>query len=377
MQFPNITHIDEFKSHICHQEEIREMVIGDDLTSFCYMISAPDTFNTAWARECRGIVFNNKSGAVVARPLHKFFNVNEREQTQLHALDWTKVVRVMDKLDGSMIHTVANENGVRLKSKKSFNSDVALAATDWLNSAVGENTRKFCSHVVERNCTAIFEWTSPTARIVVYYPQEELRLLHIRNNMTGEYLDKEIITSLVKEFNISAVTEPTFNVPAEKLGEHLIELAKTVEGIEGWIVQFENGDMVKLKTDWYLKRHHVMTFMRERDVAEMALNEELDDVKSTLVGEGVDIAQILEIESRVLSDLRHLVSRVSELVEKDKHLERKDFAIKHKNCAEFGLMMTMFSGKEANFKQFFIKYLLKEKFSLKQLNLLQSIGEIE
>jgi len=40
-------------------------------------------------------------------------------------------------------------------------------------------------------------------------------------------------------------------------------------------------------------------------------------------------------------------------------------------------MMTMFSGKEANFKQFFIKYLLKEKFSLKQLNLLQSIGEIE
>lgn len=377
MQFPNITHIDQLLHEVGAQEEIREMFLDENMSSFCYMIAAQDTFNTAWARECRGIVFDIRTGAVIGRPLHKFFNVNEREETQLSKIDWTKVVRVMDKRDGSMIHTVITPTGVRLKSKKSLVSDVAKAATRWINSPAGDNTRELCSHLANRNCTGIFEWTAPDARIVVYYPKEELCLLHVRHNVTGEYLDHQIIKSLAEQFNVAVVDEPSFDVPKEKLGQHLLELAKTIEGIEGWIVQFESGEMVKLKTDWYLKRHHAMTFLRERDIAELAVNEELDDIKSTLIGEGVDIAEILNIESKVLAELRELISKVESLFEQDKHLERKDFAIKNKNCAEFGLLMNKFSGKDPDFKGFFIKNLLKEKFSLRQLNLLQSVGEIE
>jgi RNA ligase len=377
MQFPNITHVEQLQYEVGEQEEIRKMLLEEDIISFCYMIAAQDTFNTSWARECRGIVFNNKSGAVIGRPLHKFFNVNEREETLLSKVDWTKVVRVMDKRDGSMIHTVITPDGVRLKSKKSLTSDVAISATRWFNSEAGANVRSLCSHLADKNCTAIFEWTAPDARIVLYYPQEELRLLHVRHNVTGEYYSSESIKSLSAEFNIGVVDEPAFDVPKEKLGQHLVELAKTVEGIEGWIVQFEDGEMVKLKTEWYLKRHRTMTFLRERDIAELAISEQLDDIKSVLTGEGVNIDEIINIEARVLASLRELISRVELAFEQDKHLERKDFAIKNKEHLEFGLLMNKFSGKDPDFKGFFIKNLLKDQFSLRQLNLLQSIGEVE
>jgi hypothetical protein len=93
-----ITEVEEFRELVKCKEEIREAHIGHGCTSFCYMVSGPDTFDSAAARECRGIVFDGPD--VVGRPLHKFFNVNEREETLLKNLDWSKVVRVMDKRDG-------------------------------------------------------------------------------------------------------------------------------------------------------------------------------------------------------------------------------------------------------------------------------------
>lgn len=98
----NISCLDEFRSHIAHKEEIREANIGDDCISFCYIVSSDSTFDDAWSRECRGIVFDKTSGRVIGRPLHKFFNVGERESTRVENLDWSKVVRVADKRDGCL-----------------------------------------------------------------------------------------------------------------------------------------------------------------------------------------------------------------------------------------------------------------------------------
>src|ERR1039458_559583 len=179
-----ITNIDEFRKQIAHKEEIRENDLGRGLTSFCYMIAGDGTFDNFEARECRGIVF--KDGKVVGRPIHKFFNVNERKSTRVENLDWSKVVRVMDKRDGSMIHTAIERYAetsaysgltpkkpfVWLKSKKSFESDVARAAWFWLLR--NDNVRAMIDYITAVDCTLIFEWTAPDARIVLYYPEAEL-----------------------------------------------------------------------------------------------------------------------------------------------------------------------------------------------------------
>lgn len=366
----------EFRARVGHKEEIREIDLGRGLVTFCYMIAAESTFDDAWSRECRGIVFDTTTGGVVARPLHKFFNVNERPATHIDALDWSRVSRVMDKRDGSMIHTVAVNNGVsfRFKSKKSIESDVARAAWAWANaSSAGERILALCDEAVHQGMTAIFEWTAPTARIVLPYTEPALHLLHIRENLTGRYLSRPDLAVFSAGFKVPLVEEfDGYGSFAE-----LVERAGVAEGIEGWVVQMDDGEMVKLKTAWYLKRHRAMTFLRERDIAQLVLDEGLDDLKSMLVGDGVDIEPILTVENRVLTELREIASTVESDYLADASLDRKSFAIKHKQHPYFGLLMSRYSGKEPPFKDHFGRHLLRERYGLEPLNLVETVAEIE
>lgn len=371
----NIKSLNEFRSNVISKEEIRENSIGKNLNSFCYMISSEETFNDAWARECRGIVFNSNTGHVVSRPLHKFFNVNEREETRVENLDWSKVTRVMDKRDGSMIHTVITDDGFKLKSKKTFDSDVAKAATAWLETQEGNSARRVCQYAASNNLTAIFEWTSPDARIVLFYPEKKLTLLHIRDNVTGEYFPHHKLELIKQITNVDLVLNLVTKYGIS--GTDLLKQAQSEENIEGWIVQFEDGNMVKIKTKWYLERHRAMTFLRERDIAESVLNESIDDLKSLLVTENVNIDEILQIEVRVLHEICKLTLDVNSIFETDKHLSRKDFAIKHTGSPIFGLLMAKFTGKEPDVKGFFERTMLKDMFSLRQLALFPSVAEVE
>jgi RNA ligase len=311
---------------------------------------------------------------VSGRPLHKFFNVNERDETKIENLDWSKVVRVMDKRDGSMIHSVMTADGVKLKSKKTFTSDVALAATAWMNA--NPMVRSMVEKMASQNCTAIFEWTAPDARIVLFYPDAGLQLLHVRNNETGRYMDGDVMKAYADVFGVKCVDEPKFDVPMENLGEHLLELAKTVEGIEGWVIQFANDEMVKLKTAWYMNLHRAMVFVRERDIAKLVLDETLDDIKSKLVNEGVNIQEIIDIEAKVLQQIRMMTAEVEYAVSQTaSDMSRKDFAIKHNGNRYFGLMMKQFSGQEPDYLGYFEKNMLKENFGLRQLVMVPSIAE--
>jgi RNA ligase len=389
-----IDNINQLRLAVNHKDEIRESTTEDGYSIFCYMISNDQTFDDKWARECRGIVFD-RAGKVVGRPLHKFFNVNERAETQVGAIDWSKVVRVMEKRDGSMIHTVRGDwtigqiHGVRIKSKKSFDSDIAKAA--WPHFVKYEN---FARVIAEMDCTAIFEFTAPDARIVLYYSTPELRLLHIRNNLTGEYWDLQKLREISRLYEVPLVDEvKDFWALVRGASEFskdalvrfqvdwLLEAAKTRENIEGWVIQFENGDMVKMKTDWYLARHKAMTFLRERDIARMIIEESIDDLKSLLVGEGVDIAEINALESKVLNDVKGIETSLKAFLEDgDLALPRKDFAIKYKSkttAPMFGLLMQVYSGKEPDYKQFFMDHMWKQNYTLRQLNLIPSKAEIE
>jgi RNA ligase len=384
----DIVDLNTFVKAIEHKEEMRVASIGHGMTSVCYMISAEGTFDDEYSRECRGIVFDSQLGMVTGRPLHKFFNLNERAESRVENLDWSKVVRVMDKRDGSMIHTVCMDCGqMKLKSKKSFESEVAIAAQKFYDSK--SNFVAMGRFLNDQNATAIFEYTAPDARIVLFYAQPELKLLHIRNNGDGRYWSPEELKWVNNNFDIPMVDEVDEffeTVEVNEMGcvfatrfnvQKMLDAAKTREDIEGWIVQFEDGNMVKVKTEWYLKRHRAMTFLRERDIAQLVLDEGLDDLKSLLAGEGVDLSEILQIEAKVLEMVRVLNHSVTAVVNEHSHLCRKDFALKFTGHEYFGLMMSAFIGKQPDIKGYFERNILKEHFSLRQLVRGPSIAEAE
>ena len=392
-KFPLIVNDIAMRLAVADKAEIRFMEQPNGTTVCSYVVSCEGTFDGAYNREARGIVFD-KEGRVISRPLHKFHNVNEKEATHVANLPWDRVTRVMNKRDGSMIHTVAVQSTrdqwpaswkFDLKSKKSFTSDVAVSAKQFLFDDLVEHGKSkfatFCNHCVDRDLTAIFEWTAPTARIVVYYPNAGLQLLHIRDNHTGEYFTRRELEALAAEYDIPVVEHPDEIQDMIACDpQMLLDHANVVEGIEGWVIQFDDGDMVKLKTKWYMERHRAMTFLRERDIARMVVNESIDDLKSLLVGEKADISRILEIERMVVADIDRLIDEVNTIFNEWKHLSRKDFAIKFGraglNTPVFPLLMQKFSGKEPDYKGYFERKFLPE-FPLRQLNLVQSVAEVE
>lgn len=365
--FAEIKTLDDLLPYIQDKPEIRVAEQDNGYTVVCYAISDDDTFggdDSLYARECRGITFN-RDGMIAVRPFHKFFNVGEREETLDYNLPWDNVEFVYDKRDGSMITPLIVDGKIVCKSKKTFDSDVAVVATELINTL--DNYKLFIQRCDEKNVTAIFEFTSPNNRIVLPYEKPELVLLNVRDNISGEYRDDYV--TFANEFYAIPIVEKftEFHVDGKFSYAKMKEAQETRENVEGWVIQFKNGDMVKAKTAWYLALHRLVVFRSERAIAEMVLDEKIDDMKSAMTATGADMSKIHEIEHRVVQELIALEKTVEVVIADHVGFTRKDFAIKHKEHELFGLLMNAFIGKEPDYAGFFKKFYLKEKFSLDQI----------
>ena len=120
-KFPHITNISNVLPAIDGRDEF---VVADkgSYTVINYNVMMADTFPPVIQelldagheqddyarirRECRGIIFDSNTGDIIRRPFHKFFNVNEREETQDHVIDLSRPHAILEKLDGSDDRTV-------------------------------------------------------------------------------------------------------------------------------------------------------------------------------------------------------------------------------------------------------------------------------
>ena len=358
MKFKTVRHIDDIRPFVKNKKEIFFTTHENGVTICCYAYKDASTFDTLESLECRGIAFDAK-GLVVSRPLHKFFNVNESVETQTASLLKKNIIAYMEKIDGSMLSTCKVGNEIVLRSKASFSSDVAVWGTAFMNER--KNFKDFCEEVSLLGLTASFEYMDPRQPIVIASKNQSLTLLHVRDNITGTYvmLDKNhAVWNLIKHHKIPVA--PVFSLSFEEM----LENAKTATHTEGYVVQFDDGDMVKLKTEWYLLRHRAISFLRERDVAVLALNEGLDDTKSILREMGADMKRVEEIETRVKNTLLSLEDEIAQVCKADGDLNRKAFVEKHQKNPLFSLMIKKMDNRNYSLKEYFEKKILRRDFGL-------------
>lgn len=370
-----------FQAHIRQREEVMHNDVEGHpgLKVFFPYVSFAETYIDMTLRECRGIVFDERTGACVSRPLHKFFNLGERDSTRVENLDWMQVTRVMDKRDGSMIHAFKDANGdVRFKSKKTPRSDVANSAYEFAKTAEPEYL-EMCSAVLDAGWTPIFEYTDPQYRIVLKYDTPQLTLLHLRHNVTGVYATRHQLDYVTGLYGVPVVEDVTFpGVLPENFGRYILKLAETTTGIEGWIIQFSNGEMVKVKTKWYLERHRAITFVRERDIAQLVLSEGIDDFKSSLASMGESIRQVEEIEHRVREILNSIRAEVAVLYESVKHLTSKDAMIALTGNKYQSLVMNRLNKKaDDGVIKYYTRNILREQFGLDTISTVDNTKPVE
>jgi RNA ligase len=326
-EFPCIRHISDVLPHI---EGRMEFIVArkDGYDVINYVVSTPETFATmndigdAIRRECRGMIFDGHTGMIISRPYHKFFNAGEKIETQpnLVAEKMQNVeYRLLHKMDGSMVRPFFVNDVLRWGTKMGI-TDTSLRAEEFI--ADNDKYNGFAYSMLDKEFTPIFEWISPEDRIVLSYNDTSMLVLTaVRDMFTGNYIQD--LASVAEEFAIPYVGEYADNDIDLNAIEDLLSEDNSTEGV---VIRFDDGHMVKLKTEWYVMLHNSKKIAsHDRAVVRCILEENVDDLKSFLC-EG-DLIRVEELEKKVNLYLLETAIRLSEAVASVRDtITKKEFA---------------------------------------------------
>jgi RNA ligase len=340
-QFPTINHINDVLPAI---KDSPEFIVAqkDGYQVVNYVVATHETFPqvmtggdprhqtlddvydhlAAIRRECRGLVFDME-GNLINRRYHKFFNVGEKDETQLDKIDWSRPHVILEKLDGSMVSPCMVNGHLRWITKMGI-TDTSMEAETF----VAKNPKyvTFANEMISIGLNPIFEWCSNKNRIVLDYPEDSLVLTAVREIVSGQYRSYKFLEEHGNLHRIPVVV--AWRGAADKASSNtLMDIVRESENTEGIVVRFDDGHMVKIKSSWYVRIHKVKSLLgQERDVVALILNNELDDMLPILPKE--DVEKIEKFSAELFRVLRIFAENLRLIVtEIPKQMDRKTFAL--------------------------------------------------
>ncbi len=331
-----------------------EELLGARYRIFNYRYCTYEDWLRPSALESRGIMFEMKGEEpirIASRPMEKFFNLNENPLTS--NLDASKISRVMEKVDGSLISTFSIEKLLFFKTKGTIFSDQALFARN-LAHEMGHRFYCDCMRAEANGYTVNMEYVAPNNRVVLPYREEKLFVLNLRRRDTGEYMPVKMVKSeypgLWSHFVFGRCADNmSDNESRVMLSDKAI---KKLEGIEGYIWVMEGGQMVKVKTDWYVAKHKAKDNASNFNyVFDAVLAQASDDIRTALADDPTALELLNKVENIVVPLINRAQSLVESFAQSNKGLSRKEYAAKASLEVPdvFSMVMSAYDGKEADF----------------------------
>ena len=242
---------------------------------------------------CRGLIVDRRTGEVAARAFNRFWNYGENGRVST-----APITHVHEKADGSLGIYLRTDDGLRITTRGSFDSEQAQWATSWLRYNHNMDG-------LDDALTPLFEIIYPGNRIVVDYgDRRELVLLAVRNRHTGAYLPHDDVVSLANRHGFGLPKVYDVNDPAE-----LVSLcAGLPANEEGYVALFEDGQRFKFKGDAYKALHRLVTRLSFARVLEAVTAGTVDDMMTAIPDEFLGDAKAWLGEIRTERDrIRKLV----------------------------------------------------------------------
>jgi len=177
-----------------------------------------------------------------------------------------------------MIAPVMTHDGyIRWHTKRGL-SDTAMRAEVFV--AKNPQYQDFARRALLIGSTPIFEWVSRKDKIVLDYEEDNLILVAMRDMTSGLYATHDNMKNMMKPYNISVVDQ---HDPEKMTTEQLIETIGGLENTEGVVIRFNDGHMLKVKSQWYCDLHRaVSNVVWEYNMVKIILDNKLDDLKAVL-----------------------------------------------------------------------------------------------
>jgi RNA ligase len=286
--------------------------IDGDLTIFNYTKECQ--YNRRWnffERISRGLILNNKTGEIVARPFDKFFNWMEMGEKANGY-----IVNVTEKIDGSLGILYRINDGYKISTRGNFHSEQAEWATQFLN-------KNYNLENLPEDMTLLFEIIYPENRIVIDYGKfEGLILLASRNRFTGEYYP---FFPTVYELGLfyGFITPRVYNF------NNVVEIIEKTDVLnanqEGWVVEFSSGQRFKFKGDKYLELHKLISGLSFKHTLEAYQGGTIDYIRSQIPEEFLnEFNKWCDQIEKTIINIVYIVEQLFNIAPKE---SRKEFAL--------------------------------------------------
>lgn len=337
--------------------ESKFVIDGFNISVFNYRLAQYKDFVTpienrpdVKAYEMRGLTFVfNTDGTLFKRfiLLEKFFNINQVPETMYSVVKDYKIKFINNKEDGSIASFIQLPNGKIIgKSKMGFDNEQANGINRIYKTR--EDIYNFVNWCIENNIIPIFEYVSPSNRIVLKYLKEDLILLRMRDSITGKHIDMKDHLDKIDTIRMAPFEDDMMDL------DTLIEvIAKQVDK-EGVIVQAVDSVgkdfFFKIKTPWYCERHGLLTndIYREHIIIKYILEDKIDDILGQIPEDEVDAHNRI---NKIIHIIRETLDKKVQELKKSYDVflqmgrDRKSYAIKYyKKEPNFGYVMQMEKG---------------------------------
>lgn len=345
--------------------------VGSKVRIFGYYVVSYSDWLKENALEARGITFNiddEENPVLLCRPMKKYFNLNENPFTL--NLNMSKLALLMDKADGSLVSFYSDKNILLCKSKMNCHAEQAIAAKSLILNVNYADLYERVKELTQKGYTVNFEYVSPDTRVVLFYPEQKLILLNIRDNETGEYVPYHEIYAdgVLRKYLVPSVDLKTVN--ARSFVRDTLKLTN----MEGYVGVLQDGTWFKLKTRWYSTLHKTKEDLMTREKTLIAIANGVYDDLYSLVSSDSEKAYLDKALKIFTGFLDESIKKLNLLYSQNRGLERKEFAINGQNELRdqmylFHVYMKMFDGLEMDklvdvLAQTFIKHVVQFKEQL-------------
>jgi RNA ligase len=353
-QFPIIEHIDQVRQAIAGRDEFIEAK-RDVYVVFDYRLSLGDTFPDVLAgaddrarqiavlrREARGLIGDPRTGKVLGRRFHKFFNLGERAETTPEAVELAPGHVVLDKLDGSMVSPFLLDGRLHWATMLGTTPIAGQAAAF---AARNPGYESMACELLAAGANPIFEWCSTANRVVIEHPEPRLVLLAVRDLVAGTYWPYRALVELACRHGVPVVQAWT-DAPSE--ARAFLLKVRGFDDCEGYVVRFADGHMVKVKTAWYSRIHALKEDLAlEKRVVALVLENQVDDLLPHLAkDEAAALAAFADAVRRNLAGCAAaLVARAAEL--RSRHPARRDQALALGRDPDAKFIFAVLDGRDA------------------------------
>jgi RNA ligase len=228
--------------------------------------------------QCRGLILNEATGEVLARPFPKFFNYGETSGLNVSIPQSQPEITI--KHDGSLGIMYRLNGKIRWATRGSFVSDQAKIAQE-----IWDQEYSQYENVVPNEITLLAEIIHPLTRVVVdYNGLEDLILIGMTNRFTGSDYNHMHLNAFVG----SQVPMPVTDKVKGSLQE-ILNVAKTLNhNEEGFVLSWDDpsgGNKIyrlKVKGNKYLEVHRIIHGMSLKQKVESWANGNLIDYIKSL-----------------------------------------------------------------------------------------------